>query len=156
MDIGSKNGYPSSALSNFAPHVFIIDGVECNSMEGFLQALKSRNPDVQRERCKLIGYQAKRSGSKINWQEKQILYWNGVEYKRQSREYQLLLDKAYDCLSRNKGFCDALLATGNATLTHSIGKTSQNETVLTRQEFCSRLTKIRERLKNELIMKGME
>ena len=31
MDIGSGNGYPESALSNFAPHKFTIDNVECNS-----------------------------------------------------------------------------------------------------------------------------
>ena len=36
MDIGSDTGYPSATLSNFAPHTFIIDGVECASMEGFL------------------------------------------------------------------------------------------------------------------------
>lgn len=40
MDIGSGTGFPTAALSNFAPHPFIIDGVECNSMEGFLQSLK--------------------------------------------------------------------------------------------------------------------
>lgn len=34
MDIGSGSGYPTSALSNFAPHPFIIDGIECNGMEG--------------------------------------------------------------------------------------------------------------------------
>ena len=28
MDIGSKNGYPASALSNFAPHPFELDGVK--------------------------------------------------------------------------------------------------------------------------------
>jgi hypothetical protein len=37
MDIGSKSGYPSSALSNFAPHAFEFDGVKCASMEGLLQ-----------------------------------------------------------------------------------------------------------------------
>ena len=37
MDIGSGNGYPSGALSNFSPHPFVFDGVECNSMEGLLQ-----------------------------------------------------------------------------------------------------------------------
>ena len=36
MDIGSGSSYPSCALSNFAPHKFIYDGVECASMEGFL------------------------------------------------------------------------------------------------------------------------
>ena len=40
MDIGSKAGYPASSLSNFAGHRFVIDDVECYSMEGFLQSLK--------------------------------------------------------------------------------------------------------------------
>ena len=43
MDIGSGNGYPSSALSNFAPHEFELDGVKCASMEGFLQSLKFKS-----------------------------------------------------------------------------------------------------------------
>ncbi len=34
MDIGSGKEYPSNALSNFSPHPFVFDGVECNSMEG--------------------------------------------------------------------------------------------------------------------------
>ena len=38
LDIGSGKDYPSNALSNFAPHPFVIDGVECNSMEGKLQS----------------------------------------------------------------------------------------------------------------------
>ena len=48
MDIHSKGKYPANALSNFAPHLFILDGVECCSMEGFLQSLKFKNPEVQK------------------------------------------------------------------------------------------------------------
>lgn len=47
MDIGSKCGYPASSLSNFSPHPFVIDGVECSSMEGFLQSLKFSSIDMQ-------------------------------------------------------------------------------------------------------------
>ena len=43
MDISSGSGYPASNLSNFAPHEFIIDGVQCASMEGCLQSLKFQN-----------------------------------------------------------------------------------------------------------------
>ena len=64
MDIGSQNGWPASALSNFAPHPFIIDGVECASMEGFLQSLKFKNPEMQKEVCKLVGKAAKFKGKK--------------------------------------------------------------------------------------------
>lgn len=48
MDIGSGSGFPAGSLSNFAPHGFTIDGVECASMEGFLQSLKFSSPDMQR------------------------------------------------------------------------------------------------------------
>ena len=149
MDIGSGSGFPSGALSNFAPHPFIIDGVECNSMEGFLQSLKFSNPEMQKEVCKLVGKAAKFKGKKKKWWRTQTLYWQGVEIPRDSEEYQTLLDRAFDALAQNNGFRAALLATGSSVLTHSIGKTKITETVLTRQEFCSRLTKIRERIRKE-------
>lgn len=149
MDIGSGKGYPSSSLSNFAPHKFIIDEVECNSMEGFLQSLKFKDIKMQKEVCKLVGKQAKFKGKKKPWYKEQKLYWQGKEYKRDSVEYQELLDRAYEELSKNEKFKRVLLYTGNAILNHSIGKIKQNETILTRQEFCSRLTKIRKRLQIE-------
>ena len=150
MDIGSGSGFPSATLSNFAPHPFVIDGVECNSMEGFLQSLKFSNPEMQKEVCKLVGKAAKFKGKKKKWWRTQTLYWQGTEIPRDSQEYQDLLDRAFNALAQNSGFRAALLATGNSVLTHSIGKTKITETVLTRQEFCSRLTKIREELRKEM------
>lgn len=149
MDIGSGKGYPSDALSNFAPHPFIIDGIECASMEGFLQSLKFSSPDMQREVCKLVGKAAKFKGKKKKWYRTQTLYWQGKEIPRASKEYQELLDRAFDALGQNKSFQKALLATGNAALTHSIGKRKISETVLTTQEFTSRLYKLRNRLKSD-------
>lgn len=149
MDIGSGNGFPSGTLSNFAPHPFVIDGIECNSMEGFLQSLKFSNPEMQREVCKLVGKAAKFKGKKKKWRRTQTLHWQGAEIPRDSQEYQDLLDRAFDALAKNNGFRAALLATGNSVLTHSIGKTKITETVLTRQEFCSRLMKIREQLRKD-------
>ncbi len=149
MDIGSKSGYPSSSLSNFAPHAFVLDEVQCASMEGFLQSLKFSNPDMQVEVCKLVGITAKRRGSKKNWKTTQTLYWRGKPYKRDSEDYQKLLDRAYYALSQNDSFQRALLATGNSSLTHSIGKNKINETVLTVQEFTSRLYKLRNELQQK-------
>jgi hypothetical protein len=51
-------------------------------------------------------------------------------------------------LAENDGFRNALIATGNAVLTHSIGKKNQSETILTEQEFCSRLMRVREMIRN--------
>lgn len=75
MDIGSGNGYPSAALSNFAPHPFILDGVEIASMEGFLQSLKFKNVDIQKYVCTLVGKAAKYKGKDKKWWQTQTLYW---------------------------------------------------------------------------------
>jgi hypothetical protein len=145
MDIGSKSGYPSSALSNFAGHRFQIDGVECYSMEGFLQSLKFKEPEIQKEVCKLIGKKAKFRGKPKKWWRTQTLYWQGVEIKRDSVEYQYLLDRAFQAMyDQSKTFRSALEASGKATLTHSMGKNKISETVLTNTEFCGRLTRLRD------------
>lgn len=149
MDIGSGKEYPSNALSNFSPHPFVFDGVEVNSMEGLLQAFKFKNFDMQIEVCKLVGKAAKFRGKPKKWYTDQKLYWNSVVYDRSSKEYQELLDRAFDALSENTSFQKALLASGKATLTHEIGKSKENETVLTKREFISRLNKIRDRLFRE-------
>jgi len=150
MDIGSETGYPSASLSNFAPHPFTIDGIECNSMEGFLQSLKFENPDMQKEVCKLVGKAAKFRGKKKKWWRTQTLYWQGLPMKRDSEEYQALLTRAYDELCKNSGFQKALLATGDATLTHSMGKNKIQETVLTQREFIRQLNRLRDFLKVSL------
>ena len=143
MDVGSGNTYPANALSNFSPHPFVIDGVECNSMEGFLQSLKFKSVEMQEHVCTLVGFAAKKKGSDKNWYVTQTLYWKGEEIKRDSKAYQDLLDRAYEAMYKNTKFKAALEASGQANLTHNIGKADPTKTVLTRNEFCSRLMKLR-------------
>ena len=148
MDIGSGSGYPASALSNFSPYAFTVDGIECASMEGFLQSLKYSNPDMQIHVCTLVGKKAKFKGKKKKWYRDQTLYWKGEPIPRKSDEYQVLLDSAFSALAKNKKFQKALLASGQASLTHSMGKRDPSKTVLTTNEFCSRLTRIRRQLQD--------
>jgi len=150
MNISSGGKYPSNALSNFAPHPFIFDRVEVAGMEGFLQSLKFKNPDMQKEVCKLVGRGAKYNGKGKNWQRDGVLYWRGKEILRNSDEYQDLLDRVYGAIfEQSQSFRKALMASGNATLTHSLGRNKPSETILTRSEFCKRLTKLRELHKND-------
>jgi len=144
MDIKSGCGYPASSLSNFCPHPFVIDGIQCNSMEGFLQSLKFKDIEMQKYVCSLVGKAAKFKGKPKKWYKTQILYWLGTEYQRESQEYQDLLDRAYKELFKNETFKKALLSTKDTIITHSIGKSNKKETVLTEQEFCSRLMKLRD------------
>ncbi|AHY25386.1 hypothetical protein PS2_140 [Serratia phage PS2] len=145
MDIGSGSGYPSSSLSNFAPHAFQIDGIECSSMEGFLQSLKFSSPEMAEHVCTLVGKAAKFKGKKKRWWSTQTLYWKGMPFHRESEFYQDLLTRAYDALNENTKFRAALAATRNATLTHSMGKNKESETVLTEREFIRQLNRLREK-----------
>ena len=102
---------------------------------------------MQKHICTLVGGKAKRSGAKKNWQRDQILWWQGEPIKRESDEYQELLDEVYNAMfDQNEKARNALLATRNAVLKHSIGRSKESETVLTKNEFCRRLMKIRSRI----------
>ena len=148
VDIDSKAGYPACALSNFAHNAFVFDDVECASMEGLLQSFKFDKLHIQREVCKLIGIDAKYRGQKRNkaWKRVQKLWWMGVEYDRHGNEYQKLLDRAFKSLAQNASFQKAMRASHGSSLTHSMGKSKEADTVLTEYEFCSRLETIRSNL----------
>lgn len=145
MEVGGNNKeYPGRNLSNFFPHPFKFRGIEVASMEGFLQGMKFKSPEMQREVFKLVGFAAKKKGKGKNWQQTQILWYQGHPIPRRSECYQTLLDEAYDAMyEQNAAFRKALEDTHDATLTHSIGRTHENETVLTIREFIGRLNKLR-------------
>jgi predicted NAD-dependent protein-ADP-ribosyltransferase YbiA (DUF1768 family) len=150
MEVGSRNGYPAGALSNFTAHSFTLDGIECASMEGFLQGLKFKSSEMQVEVCKLTGLRAKKRGYGKNWQRTQTLWWIGKPVHRTSEGYQSLITRAYDAmLEQCESFRKALQAAGpNAVFTHSIGRNKENETVLTEREFCGQLRRCRDKLFN--------
>lgn len=147
MDIGSNNGYPAGKLSNFTAFEFIFDGVKCASVEGLLQSFKFENENAQVATCALAGFQAKKKGRgrNIYWQRMQTLWWKGVAYPRKSKEYQKLLDRAYNALyEQNETFRKTLEAAGKAIFTHSIGNSNRKQTVLTESEFCKRVQHLKD------------
>jgi hypothetical protein len=114
-------------------------------MEGFLQGCKFESIDMQKHVCTLVGFTAKKAGRNKKWWEKQTLYWLGKPMKRESDDYQNLLNRAYNAMyTQSTSFRNALIASNKATLGHSIGRTDINKTVLTVREFCSRLTQLRD------------
>jgi hypothetical protein len=146
MEIKAKGKYPASDLSNFAGHKFVLRGFEIASMEGLLQGLKFKEPALQAEIFKLIGFAAKKRGSNKNWQITQTLWFQGVPIARESEEYQQLLTEAYNALFENKNFQEALRASGDEALSHNMGRTDARETVLTRGEFINQLYRLRKLL----------
>lgn len=147
VDIGSTEEGPAGVLSNFAAHAFEFRGRPIASMEGLLQSLKPRDPARQREIQGLSGSRAKNAGSGFRWCDEQTLFWDGEPLDRHGVGYQALLDEAYEALfAQNARAREALLATGDAMLDHAMGKHNAHETVLTIEEFCSRLERIRREL----------
>lgn len=151
MDIKSGCGYPGNQLTNFATHPFVFDGVEVSGMEGLLQSLKFDKPHIQVEVCKLSGFAAKKRGSDRNrsWKTKQKLWWKNAAMDRDGEVYQKFLNKVYLEMARqSESFRNALIATNNAVITHSIGKNKTSDTVLTETEFCRRLHWLRQLIKD--------
>jgi len=144
MDIRLYATFPSRALSNLAPHAFVFDHVLCSSMEGLLQAFKFRDQEQQRLLCQKTGLDAKHAGSVGNgWKKTQTLYWLDEEFDRHGRAYQELLARAYAALAENTEFRRGLIASEAHYLTHRVGHNDATKTVLTADEFCGHLMKLR-------------
>ena len=144
LDIRSNGQYPSGVLSNLCSNGFRFDGMVCGSMEGFLQSLKQKDRDKQRQICSMKGGNA-RKHSGTSWQTDQIVWWKGVAIDRQSEEYQKLLRRAYQAMfDQSERFRAALMQTRGITLTHSSGEKSPYKTIITEQELCQILTELRD------------
>jgi len=144
FDIRAKAPFPAGALSNFAPHHFVFDGMPCACMEGLLQSLKVSDVDEQRRICGLPAPHAQNLGRKYDWSITGTLWWNGKAIDRLSDDYQALLDRAFDALfAQSERFRAALAATRTGQLVHTLGKSDPCETILTADEFCSRLLRLR-------------
>ena len=144
INIYSKGEYPSDILSNFAANGFIIDGVRCASMEGFLQSLKFRDTKRQAFICSLTGKVAKKCGRKRKiWKLTGNAYWQGKKIKRDSVEFDELIKRAYAAMYQNEIFKRALESTRGKVLRHTIGKHKKRATMLTEEEFISNLNLLR-------------
>src|SRR5262245_54740566 len=123
IDIVSKAAYPAGSLSNFAAHAFTLDGVACASMESFLQSLKFEDAGRQAEVCGYKAGKAQGFGRRRRWQSEGRLWWRGEPIERLSDAYQALLDRGYDALfAQSAEFREALAATGDAELVHTMGR----------------------------------
>lgn len=150
LDIRSNGLYPSNVLSNLCSNRFVFDGMICGSMEGFLQSLKQKDLDKQRQICSMKGGNARKK-SVTSWQTDQILWWKGREINRQSDEFRLLIEDAYeDMFFQNERFRTALMQTRGMKLAHTTGEENPYKTILTPSEFCGILEQIRETYDQQL------
>lgn len=146
-DICYKHPYPYNILCNFFPSFFRLNGVEINSMEGFLQSLKTPDAQLQKKICQLPGILAKKLGNyfrKSQMYDGIHLHWQGKIFDRYSEFYQHLLHDAYNSkYNYDEPFRRTILKSKGHPLTHTIGKSSESETVLTEKEFIDNLNALR-------------
>lgn len=144
LDIRSNGLYPSNVLSNLCSNGFRLDGMVCGSMEGFLQSLKRKELDKQRQICSMKGGNARKM-SVTSWQTDQVVWWKGQAIDRQSEEYQRLICRAYQAMfEQSERFRAALMQTRGITLVHTSGEPSSYKTILTPSEFCGILMDLRD------------
>ena len=123
---------------------FCFDGMVCGSMEGFLQSLKQKDKDKQRQICQMKGKNAKKMTS-TGWQTDQIVWWKGNPIDRQSQDFYNLISAAYlSMFEQNERFRTALMSTRGMVLYHSRGERNPYKTILTEREFCQVLTDLRD------------
>lgn len=147
VDIDYRKGGLASRLSNLCNYPFELDGVEHQSMEGFLQSLKfERDSDAEVLR-KMYGGKCFIAGQKGNsWKLQQILYFNGQPYGRSSKEYAHLINSAYDALyAQNETFRKAIYEARNYELRHDMGKFNMQDSVLTQVEYLFNLYRLQNR-----------
>lgn len=143
-DIWSSGTYPSNVLSNLCSNSFCLDGVFCQSMEGFLQSLKYEDINRQRQICAMKGRKAK-TKSTSSWQTDQVVWWMGKSIDRQGCMYQRLIRRAYRALFEQNGrFRAALMSTRGMCLYHSRGSQDKYRSILTETEFTSILMEMRD------------
>ena len=146
LDIKLKAPYPAGALSDFTNYSFQFDGIDCASMESLLQSLKVEDVEKQVQMCARPGPAAQNAGRRYDWNSTGTLWWKGEPIDRLSVAYQDLLDRAYQSLfTQSEAFRTALAATADRPLVHTLGKSDPCDTILTAEEFCTRLERLRGR-----------
>ncbi|MDO4394544.1 MAG: hypothetical protein Q4C23_01000 [Mycoplasmatota bacterium] len=130
-----KGKYPK-LLSNLFPYKFKFKGYVLNSIESFFQGIKFKNKKLQKQVFKYSGKEALvlQEATTYNWMKEGIIYWRGKPIKRDSKEYDNMIDELYISAIQNRFYRNAI-KNCKLPIVHMIGEDSKNETVFTRYEF---------------------
>lgn len=138
---GGSSDWRESMLSNFPLCPFILDGVLCASIEGFVQAIKLPIGHPDRESIFLMwGSRAKKMGALA---ENKFIWWQGKTIEYGSPAHHYLIAMAIEAkFAQNHGAARALATTVGYTLIHEVGPESP-KTSLPKEVFCKILTDLR-------------
>lgn len=137
INVGYKlKGPYSKVLSNLFPYEFKFRGKKLNSIESFFQGIKFKDKNLQNYVLKYSGLASNniKVATLYDWKEKGILYWQGRPIKRESKEYEDLIDELYISALQNPLYRN-VLQNCDRDVIHIIGSEDKKETVFTRYEF---------------------
>ena len=104
-DISDERGFPFGMLDPSAPVRFEIDGVQCASLDGFVESLKFERIVDQINISKRVGEDARKRGkgkdNAGNARADRELHWQGRTFKRNSKEFNKLLARAFREMAKN-------------------------------------------------------
>ncbi|MBP9710644.1 MAG: hypothetical protein KBD50_00030 [Candidatus Pacebacteria bacterium] len=137
-------------LSNDTRREFFLESIRekptirCNSLEGFFQGLKEKDPWKQKRIFLLAGTAAYMAGKRVNETDVSTLYFGGESFDRHGHTYFFLRRVAYDsAYHQDPTFKDDLLATGNEELLCSVAGTDSRKTILTEPEILYEILRLR-------------
>ncbi len=115
LDIKARGRFPANVLSNFSDTKFQFDGVQINSMEGFLQSLKVKDPDEQRKLCLMSGFDAKKASKSIKRAKDDLmLFWNNHTFRKDSPMFREILAEVL--AQKNKNLTSSFFEWGGKTI----------------------------------------
>ena len=137
VDVGYKyKGDFPQMLSNLFPYNFKFKGKKFSSIENFFQGIKFKDKKVQNYVFSYYGTQAVhiKAASDYDWQITGEIYWQGKAIKRDSSQYDLLIDELYVSAIQNPVYRNVLLNCSKPII-HSMGENQKGKTTFTRFEF---------------------
>lgn len=146
INVGYKLHDPySKALSNLFPYTFYFKNKKVFSIESVLQGLKYKNKKEQDFALMYFGLDSNtiKICSSYDWTKTGILYWQGREIVRSSKEYDDFVEELYISALQNPLYRNVLKKIDKPYILHSIGVEEKSKTVLTRYEFEYMLNSLR-------------
>lgn len=151
INVGYKHKGPyAKVLSNLFPYEFEFRGKILKSIESFFQGIKFKDINMQNLVFNYSGLDSNyvKVCSGYDWNKTGILYFQGKEINRYSKEYEDLVDELYISAIQNSLYRNILKVT-TRDIIHTMGGESKEETVFTRYEFELQLNCLKDFLKEK-------
>ena len=151
INVGYKHKGPyAKVLSNLFPYESEFRGKILKSIESFFQGIKFKDINMQNLVFNYSGLDSNyvKVCSGYDWNKTGILYFQGKEINRYSKEYEDLVDELYIFAIQNPLYRNILKVT-TRDIIHTMGGESKKETVFTRYEFELQLNCLKDFLKEK-------